>query len=127
MNSFRQHQRLSSSWDTEAAARIFLVAVLMIMPEGIGDAYEKWKVDRLRAKRSREEERKLSGESEQPSRIITFMLAIFPLTALLGLHNWWNNRTDRAQTLGFLTVGGYSIHRLLQFVKTNSFTSGTCS
>ena len=75
---------------------IFLVAVLMIMPEGIGDAYEKWKVDRLRAKRSREEERKLSGESEQPSRIITFMLAIFPLTALLGLHNWWNNRTDRA-------------------------------
>ena len=106
---------------------IFLVAVLMIMPEGIGDAYEKWKVDRLRAKRSREEERKLSGESEQPSRIITFMLAIFPLTALLGLHNWWNNRTDRAQTLGFLTIGGYSIHRLLQFVKTNSFTSGTCS
>ncbi|MGB1628732.1 MAG: ABC transporter permease subunit, partial [Candidatus Thalassarchaeaceae archaeon] len=106
---------------------IFLVAVLMIMPEGIGDAYEKWKVDRLRAKRSREEERKLSGESEQPSRIITFMLAIFPLTALLGLHNWWNNRTDRAQTLGFLTVGGYSIHRLLLFVKTNSFASGTCS
>ena len=106
---------------------IFLVAVLMIMPEGIGDAYEKWKVDRLRAKRSREEERKLSGESEQPSRIITFMLAIFPLTALLGLHNWWNNRTDRAQNLGFLTLGGYSIHRLLQFVKTNSFTSGTCS
>ena len=106
---------------------IFLVAVLMIMPEGIGDAYEKWKVDRLRAKRSREEERKLSGESEQPSRIITFMLAIFPLTALLGLHNWWNNRIDRAQTLGFLTLGGYSIHRLLQFVKTNSFASGTCS
>ena len=106
---------------------IFLVAVLMIMPEGIGDAYEKWKVDRLRAKRSREEERKLSGESEQPSRIITFMLAIFPLTALFGLHNWWNNRTDRAQTLGFLTLGGYSIHRLLQFVKTNSFASGTCS
>ena len=106
---------------------IFLVAVLMIMPEGIGDAYEKWKVDRLRAKRSREEERKLSGESEQPSRIITFMLAIFPLTALLGLHNWWNNRTDRAQTLGFLTLGGYSIHRLFQFVKTNSFASGTCS
>ena len=27
---------------------IFLVAVLMIMPEGIGDAYEKWKINRLR-------------------------------------------------------------------------------
>ena len=106
---------------------IFLVAVLMIMPEGIGDAYEKWKVDRLRSKRSREEEKRLSGESEKPSKIITILLSIFPLTALLGIHNWWNNRTDRAQNLAFLSIGGYFIHRLLLFVKRNSFASGTCS
>ena len=106
---------------------IFLVAVLMIMPEGIGDAYEKWKVDRLRSKRSREEEKRLSEKSDKPSKIITFFLAIFPLTALLGIHNWWNNRVDRAQSLVFLTVGGYSIHRLLLFIKRNSFSSGACS
>ena len=106
---------------------IFLVAVLMIMPEGIGDAYEKWKVDRLRSKRSREEQRRQSGESGKPSKSVTFILAIFPLTALLGLHNWWNNRSDRAQSLAFLSLGGYSIHRLLLFVKRNSFSSGTCS
>ena len=98
---------------------IFLVAVLMIMPEGIGDAYEKWKVDRLRSKRSREEEKRLSEKSDKPSKIITFFLAIFPLTALLGIHNWWNNRVDRAQSLSFLTIGGYSIHRLLLFIKRN--------
>ncbi|MDC0555235.1 ABC transporter permease [Euryarchaeota archaeon] len=106
---------------------IFLVAVLMIMPEGIGDAYEKWKVDRLRSKRSREEQRRQFGESGKPSKFVTFILAIFPLTALLGLHNWWNNRSDRAQSLAFLSLGGYSIHRLLLFVKRNSFSSGTCS
>ena len=106
---------------------IFLVAVLMIMPEGIGDAYEKWKVDRLRSKRSREEEKRLSGKLDKPSKIITFLLAIFPLTALLGIHNWWNNRADRAQSLAFLSIGGYSIHRLLLFVNRNSFSSGTCS
>ena len=106
---------------------IFLVAVLMIMPEGIGDAYEKWKVDRLRSKRSREEEKRLSGKFDKPSKIITFLLAIFPLTALLGIHNWWNNRADRAQSLAFLSIGGYSIHRLLLFVNRNSFSSGTCS
>ena len=106
---------------------IFLVAVLMIMPEGIGDAYEKWKVDRLRSKRSREEEKRLSGQSDEPSKIITFLLSIFPLTALLGIHNWWNNRSDRAQNLGFLSIGGYFIHRLLLFVKRNSFASGSCS
>ena len=33
---------------------IFLVAILMIMPEGIGDAYEKWKIDRLRKKRRKQ-------------------------------------------------------------------------
>ena len=106
---------------------IFLVAVLMIMPEGIGDAYEKWKVDRLRSKRSREEEKQLSGKSDKPSKIITILLSIFPLTAFLGIHNWWNNRSDRAQNLGFLSIGGYFIHRLLLFVKRNSFASGTCS
>ena len=30
---------------------IFLVAILMIMPEGIGDAYEKWKIERLRKRK----------------------------------------------------------------------------
>ncbi len=106
---------------------IFLVAVLMIMPEGIGDAYEKWKVDRLRSKRSREEEKRLSGESNNPSKIITFLLSIFPLTALLGFHNWWNNRSDKAQSMAFLSIGTYSIHKLLLFVKRNSFSDGTCS
>ena len=106
---------------------IFLVAVLMIMPEGIGDAYEKWKVDRLRSKRTKEEQRRQSGESHKPSKIVTFVLAIFPLTALLGLHNWWNNRSDRAQSLAFLSLGGYSIHRLLLFIKRNSFSSEACS
>ena len=106
---------------------IFLVAVLMIMPEGIGDAYEKWKVDRLRSKRTKEEQRRQSGESHKPSKIVTFILAIFPLTALLGLHNWWNNRSDRAQSLAFLSLGGYSIHRLLLFIKRNSFSSEACS
>ena len=106
---------------------IFLVAVLMIMPEGIGDAYEKWKVDRLRSKRTKEEQRRQSGESHKPSKIVTFVFAIFPLTALLGLHNWWNNRSDRAQSLAFLSLGGYSIHRLLLFIKRNSFSSEACS
>ena len=106
---------------------IFLVAVLMIMPEGIGDAYEKWKVDRLRAKRSKIESNKLSGHSNKPSDTITFLLAIFPPTALLGLHNWWNNRADKAQNMAFLSFGSYAIHRILIFVKNNSFSPSACS
>jgi len=97
---------------------IFLVAVLMIMPEGIGDAYEKWKIDRLRRKRER---------TNKPSVIITYLLAIFPLTALLGLHNWWNNRSDRAQTLASISIGSYILHRVSIFISNNSFSPGACS
>ena len=46
---------------------IFLVAVLMIMPEGIGDSYEKWKIDRLRRKREK---------TKKPSKAVTYLLAI---------------------------------------------------
>lgn len=97
---------------------IFLVAVLMIMPEGIGDAYEKWKIDRLRRKRER---------TTPPSKTVTYLLAIFPLTAVLGLHNWWNDRSDRAQTLASIGIGSYIFHRFASFISRNSFYSDACS
>jgi len=97
---------------------IFLVAVLMIMPEGIGDSYEKWKIDRLRRKRER---------TKKPSKTATYLLAIFPLTAVLGIHNWWNNRSDRAQTLASISIGSYIFHRFASFISRNSFYSDACS
>ncbi|MDB3871300.1 ABC transporter permease [Euryarchaeota archaeon] len=97
---------------------IFLVAVLMIMPEGIGDSYEKWKIDRLRRKRER---------IKKPSKTATYLLAIFPLTAVLGIHNWWNNRSDRAQTLASISIGSYIFHRFASFISRNSFYSDACS
>ena len=36
---------------------IFLIAILMIMPKGIGDAYEKWKIERLRNRKTDDDER----------------------------------------------------------------------
>ena len=97
---------------------IFLVAVLMIMPEGIGDAYEKWKIDRLRKKRER---------TDKPSQTVTYLLTIFPLTAFLGLHHWWNDRSDRAQTTATLSIGTYAFHRIASFIHANSFSPGSCS
>ena len=46
---------------------IFLVAILMIMPEGIGDAYEKWKVNRLR-KRAEQ----VSAPSKNTGAVLAF-------------------------------------------------------
>ena len=66
---------------------IFLIAILMIMPEGIGDAYEKWKIERLRKRKT---------ESSEKSPTIEAALAIMP-TGILGLHHWYRHRTHMMQ------------------------------
>ena len=36
---------------SEVVPYVTIIAILMIMPEGVGDAWEKWRIDRLRTKR----------------------------------------------------------------------------
>ncbi len=97
---------------------IFLVAVLMILPEGIGDGYEKWKINRLRS---------LREKNVSPSKSVYALLAIFPLTGILGLHHWYNNRTDKTQTFIAITFGSYLFHKLTGFIGKNSFADNACS
>ena len=93
---------------------IFLVAILMIMPEGIGDAYEKWKIDRLRKRKEYDPEK---------SDKVTAALAILP-TGIFGLHHWWRNRTDKMQNFSAFAIAAYAFHRFSDFVGRNSFANG---
>ena len=96
---------------------IFLVAILMIMPEGIGDAFEKWKVERLRRR----------AESEaKPSRKIGAALAISPLGAL-GLHNFQQRKSSRGESMLIVTVASFFFSRVTRFISGNSFADGSCS
>lgn len=97
---------------------IFLVAVLMILPEGIGDAYEKWKIDRLRARREK---------NTKPSKTIYTLLALFPLTGIFGIHHWYNNRFDKTQIVASVTLGAFMYHKIAGFVGKQSFANGSCS
>ena len=94
---------------------VFLVAILMIMPEGIGDAYEKWKVDRLRKR-----------AEEQPSKPWGALLAISPLGAL-GAHNFQQRKNARGESMMIATVAAYVISRITRFISGNSFAHGACS
>ena len=96
---------------------IFLVAILMIMPEGIGDAYEKWKIDRLRIKKETNTERDVK---------IATGLALLP-TGIFGLHHWWRGRTHRMQTFSVIAIASYVFHRFSNFVERNSFADGSCA
>ena len=88
---------------------IFLVVILMIMPEGIGDAYEKWKIDRLRKKKE--------PNKERDAKIATG-LALLP-TGIFGLHHWWRGRTHRMQTFSVVAIASYLFHRFSNFVERN--------
>ena len=95
---------------------IFLVAILMIMPEGIGDAWEKWKIERLRNRKPEtEKSRKTAG-----------LLAILP-TGILGLHHLKRNRSDRTVTFSAIAIGSYVMHKIGGFVGKNSFADGACA
>ena len=94
---------------------VFLVAILMIMPEGIGSAWEKWKVDRLRKR-----------AEEQPSKKFGTILAISPLGAL-GAHNFQQKKNARGESMMIVTIGAYVFSRITRFIAGNSFAQGACS
>ena len=96
---------------------IFLIAILMIMPKGIGDAYEKWKIERLRKRKTDDD-----GRSIRTAAI----LAILP-TGIIGLHHWWRNRPNRMQNFSIAAFSAYLFHRFSEFVGDNSFADGACS
>ena len=96
---------------------IFLIAILMIMPKGIGDAYEKWKIERLRKRQEEDSVRDIK---------IAAALAILP-TGILGLHHWWRNRPNRMQNFSIATFSAYVFHRFSDFVGKNSLADGSCS
>ena len=96
---------------------IFLIAILMIMPEGIGDAYEKWKVDRLR---------KRAEDDSVPSNKLGAALAFSPLGAL-GAHKFQQRQASRGQSMMIVTIAAYFIKRMTDFIGANSFSDGACS
>tara|TARA_A100001037_G_scaffold288750_1_gene299734 strand:+ start:131 stop:3805 length:3675 start_codon:yes stop_codon:yes gene_type:complete len=96
---------------------IFLVAILMIMPEGIGDAYEKWKIERLRKRKT---------ENSEKSPTIEAALAIMP-TGIFGLHHWYRHRSHRMQSFSAIAIASYVFHRFSGFVERNSFADGGCA
>ncbi len=96
---------------------IFLIAILMIMPEGIGDAYEKWKVNRLR---------KRAEQVSAPSKTTGAVLAFLP-TGMFGLHNMQQRKESRGQSMMIASIGAYVFHRISNFIGANSFSEGACS
>ena len=93
---------------------VFIIAILLIMPEGLGSAYEKWNINRLR---------KRAEENKTPSRKIGIILSVF--FGWLGLHNLQQKKTSRFSTMASLTGFAYLISKVTNFIDTHSFSKNS--
>ena len=90
---------------------VFLIAILLIMPEGIGNAYEKWKIERLR---------KRAKKKSKPSTKIGALLSLF--FGWIGLHNLQQRKNSRFSSMALLTRFAYLISRITNFITNHSFS-----
>ena len=90
---------------------VFLIAILLIMPEGIGNAYEKWKIDRLR---------KRANEKSKPSKKIGAVLSLF--FGWFGLHNLQQRKTSRFSNMALMTGLAFVINKITSFIQNHSFS-----
>jgi neutral amino acid transport system permease protein len=97
---------------------IFLIAILIILPKGIGDAWENWKIDRTRRKA------KQKGKNLEKNQ--ASLLAFLP-TGIIGLHHLVTGNRAKAQNYSIIALGSYFLHKILAFIGSNSFSSGACS
>jgi len=90
---------------------VFLIAILLIMPEGIGNAYEKWKIDRLR---------KRANEKSKPSKKTGALLSVF--FGWMGLHNLQQRKNSRFSNMALLTGSAFLINKITTFIQNHSFS-----
>jgi len=89
---------------------VIIVAILMIMPQGIGHAYDKWKIERLR---------KRAASPRKPDSRVSAMLGV--TFGWIGAHHFHQRRSARGISMMIITVLSFSLHKVTSFMRANSF------
>ena len=87
-----------------------IIAILLIMPEGIGKAYEEWNIERIRKRAA--VRRKLSA---------TKSTTLGVLFGWAGAHHISQGRNSRGFSMLVLTISSYILGMSLSFIRENSF------
>ena len=87
-----------------------IIAILLIMPEGIGHAYNKWKIERLR---------KRAASKDKPDNRISALMGL--LFGWMGAHHFHQRRTARGVSMLTLTIVSFTIGKATSFMRTHSF------
>lgn len=90
-----------------------IIAILLIIPKGIGDAYDRWKIERLR-------ERAKSPEIPDSRHSAALGLFLGPL----GAHHFHQRRSGRAISTLLVTCSAFFIGKATSFIRAHSYPSG---
>ena len=91
-----------------------IIAILLIMPEGIGKAYEKWKIEKLRKK---------AKSKEKPDNRVSALMGFF--FGWAGAHHFHQNRSSRGASMLLLSIMSFGIGKATSFMRDNSFSGKT--
>ncbi len=87
-----------------------IIAILLIMPEGIGKAYEEWNIERIR---KRATTKKVQNKSN--STVLGFLLG------WAGAHHISEGRNSRGISMLVLTLISFVLGKSFSFIRENSF------
>ena len=94
-----------------------IIAILLIMPEGIGKAYQEWNIERIR-------KRAVSKEALDKNKS-TILGVLF---GWAGAHHISQDRNSRGISMLILTVTSFVLGKSFSFIRKNSFAGkGTVS
>ena len=94
-----------------------IIAILLIMPEGIGKAYQEWNIERIR---KRAATKKILDTNKST------LLGIF--FGWAGAHHMSQGRSSRGISMLILTITSFLLGKSFSFIRENSFAGkGTVS
>ncbi len=96
----------------EVMPYVMIIAILLVMPKGIGDAYDKWNIKRIRTR---------AEEDFTPNVKRASILGIF--LAPLGIHHFSVRNSLRGQRYLLSTLAAYVVYLFSRFVKDNSIAN----
>ena len=96
----------------EVMPYVLIIAILLIMPKGIGDAYDQWKIKRIR-------QRAEDGFTPNPKRAAWLGVVAAPT----GLHHFSMRNGIRGQRYLLSSIIAYIVYRFSGFVREHSIAN----
>ena len=87
-----------------------IIAILLIMPEGIGKAYEDWNIERIRNR---------AASRKTPNNKTSAIWGV--LFGWAGAHHFHQGRGSRGVSMLVLTISAFVLGKSLSFIRNNSF------